>query len=440
MDAQLPTMKEESASYDHTILVVDDSLTNLRIVRRYLEQYGFRVLVAHDGSSALERAQMTPLDLILLDVMMPGLNGFETCRRLKADERTRDIPVIFMTALSSTEDKVEGFQAGAVDYVIKPVEQAELLARVTTHLRLRDLAKGLQERNAQLLQVKAELEQANTEITRFNQQLEQKVLQRTEELRRAYQSLEKLDRAKTNFIDITAHELRTPLGLVKGYAELLNDDIQGERRQAFIANMLSGLDRLQDVITLMLDVAEVESYSLEPHKGPVRLADIVEKVCASFKVALQKRRLGLKVEKLASLPEIQADADALFKVFYHLVVNAIKYTPDGGAITISGQALSGVDGERVQVTVSDTGIGIDPSDHDVIFEKFYQAGKLSLHSSGRTKFKGGGPGLGLAIARGVVNAHGGQLWVESPGYDEQSCPGSQFHVLLPVKGTPILAE
>jgi signal transduction histidine kinase len=130
---------------------------------------------------------------------------------------------------------------------------------------------------------------------------------------------------------------------------------------------------------------------------------------------------------------------ALQKVFYHLLINAIKYTPDGGKITISGRQAepnaSDLPRGGVEIIVSDTGIGIDSRFHELIFAKFYQTGELELHSSGKTKFKGGGPGLGLAIARGIVEAHHGRIWVESPGYDEVKCPGSQFHVILPLRPT-----
>jgi signal transduction histidine kinase len=139
---------------------------------------------------------------------------------------------------------------------------------------------------------------------------------------------------------------------------------------------------------------------------------------------------------MSHLPKIEADREALRKVFYHLIGNAIKYTPDGGTITILGKALPDqVDlcEGGIEIVVSDTGIGIDPRFHDLIFRKFYQTGQIALHSTGKTKFKGGGPGLGLAIVQGIVEAHGGHVWVESPSWDEQVCPGSQFHVVLPLR-------
>jgi signal transduction histidine kinase len=124
----------------------------------------------------------------------------------------------------------------------------------------------------------------------------------------------------------------------------------------------------------------------------------------------------------------------LYKVFYHVIGNAIKYTPDGGRVTVRGQMAENARQDEIEITVQDSGIGIAPQNQEFVFEKFYQTGEVLLHSSGKTKFKGGGPGLGLAIARGIVNAHRGRIWLESPGYDETTCPGTTVLVRLPVKG------
>jgi signal transduction histidine kinase len=142
------------------------------------------------------------------------------------------------------------------------------------------------------------------------------------------------------------------------------------------------------------------------------------------------------MENLSDLPQIEGDSGLLSKVFYHLIVNAIKYTPDNGSITVSGVTVSqsqlGMKEGGVEIIVADTGIGIDPEFLEAIFTKFYQTGELALHSSSKTKFKGAGPGLGLAIAKGIVEAHRGKIWAESPGHNEEKCPGSQFHVVLPL--------
>ena len=137
---------------------------------------------------------------------------------------------------------------------------------------------------------------------------------------------------------------------------------------------------------------------------------------------------------MRDLPDIEADAGTLEKVFYHLIINAVKYTPDGGRIQIEGRPLTEPDqSPAVEISIADEGVGIAPDVQELIFEKFYQTGEVMLHSSGKTTFKGGGSGLGLAIARGIIGAHNGRIWVESPGHDEQTCPGSTFHLVLPVQ-------
>ena len=161
---------------------------------------------------------------------------------------------------------------------------------------------------------------------------------------------------------------------------------------------------------------------------------VIGKVSTVFQTALQERNISLTTTGLADLPVLCADKDLLHKVFYHLIGNAIKYTPDGGSIMVSGRSIEGYTQGEIEVTVRDTGIGIAPENQELVFEKFYQTGEVLLHSSGKTKFKGGGPGLGLAIARGIVNAHRGRIWLESPGHDEVTFPGTTVFVRLHVDG------
>jgi signal transduction histidine kinase len=255
----------------------------------------------------------------------------------------------------------------------------------------------------------------------------------------AHTKLERIDRTKSDFISIASHELRTPLTVLGGYSQMLLDDpsfSENAYYQKIVSGIHDGTTRLHEIVDSMLEVAKIDTRALELKSEPVEISDVLEKVCRGFNKVLAERNLTLELEPLGDLPAVYGDVEALRKVFYHLIINAIKYTPDNGSITITGNALS--EGEDVfpqggvEIIVSDTGIGIDPRFKDLIFAKFYQTGELSLHSSGKTKFKGGGPGLGLAIVRGIVQGHGGKVWVESPGYDEESNPGSQFHVILPV--------
>ncbi|TFG70184.1 MAG: HAMP domain-containing histidine kinase, partial [Anaerolineales bacterium] len=232
-------------------------------------------------------------------------------------------------------------------------------------------------------------------------------------------------------INVAAHELRTPLTVIKGYSQMLKSFI--DPANIFpLEGIESGIERITEVVNNMLDMAKIDTQSLDMKKQPTRLREIVDKIEREFRKALKERNITLKRSGFITLPVIQADAEMLTKVFRNLVVNAIKYTPDNGQVTLTSQVRMDQDQECVEIIVADTGIGIAKDDQEGIFEKFYFTQDLEKHSSGRTEFKAGGPGLGLSIARGIVLAHNGHIWVESDGYDEVSYPGSQFHILLPV--------
>ena len=290
------------------------------------------------------------------------------------------------------------------------------------------------------VQAAVALENANlyNEIARFNHQLEYEIQQRTE----AVLQLARLDQAKSDFINIAAHELRTPLTTLKGYSQmLLQDDLiaKSDTHHSMVNGMYQSTVRLHDIVNNLLNVARIENETLTLHAQPISLDLLLQRIERNVKTAVTERNLTLTIQDFSQLPEVTADLDSLHTVFSHLIANGIKYTPDGGTITISGRtATLGDDISGLEIIVSDTGIGIAPDVQELIFTKFYQLGKVQYHSSGQTKFKGGGPGLGLAIVRGIVEAHGGQVWVESPGHNEQTFPGSQFHVLLPLQ--PILNE
>ena len=276
------------------------------------------------------------------------------------------------------------------------------------------------------------------QTTRFNQQLEYEVKQRTEAIQTAYEKLEHLNRTKSDFISIVSHELRTPVTILSGYSQMLMQDqnIKTDENLTYLAEgMQTGAIRLEEIINMMLDVAKIDNQELKLYPDELSIPSLVRTVVIDFEKPLAERNLTLKFEDIDNLPEMYADKDSLQKVFFHLITNAIKYTPDGGQIVVSGRVLSESESghdDCVEVIVKDTGIGIDPAKHELIFDKFYQTGKVSLHSSSKTQFKGGGPGLGLAVSRGIVRAHRGKLWVESSGYDEEACPGSTFHLMLPL--------
>ena len=260
--------------------------------------------------------------------------------------------------------------------------------------------------------------------------------QRTLELEKTNQILEQMDRTKIRFIQVSAHELRTPLTIVQGYAQIIELKAKENRElEKYAKGIVDGTTRMVDVIDNLLDASRIDSNLLEIMATDVQVEKLIKKAKKTFEDSLTERRITLAAEGLASLPDIKADKELLYKVFYHVIMNAIKYTPDGGSITVSGQVIGNDSHDpQVEIKVRDTGIGIDPQYHELVFEKFYQTGEVLLHSSGKTKFKGGGPGLGLAISRGIMDAHHGRIWLESPGYDEATNPGTTVFIRLPVNG------
>ncbi|HEY85842.1 MAG TPA: hypothetical protein G4N96_12115 [Chloroflexi bacterium] len=250
---------------------------------------------------------------------------------------------------------------------------------------------------------------------------------------------ETFDQGKTDFLSIASHELRTPLTQIHGYASMLLETTEAELQDpAYMALVFKGIakgsTRLKEVVDLIFDVSKADIGELDIARGPVNLAEIVNEATANQKDALEKRSHQLVISGLDQLPLIEGDMPRLLQAVTHLLNNAIKYTPDGGIITITGRKIiEGGSITKVELIVTDTGIGIDPKDQKRIFEKFYRVGDVGHHSTDSVKFKGAGPGLGLPLVAGIARAHGGQVWVESPEYNEEACPGSQFHLILSVQ-------
>lgn len=262
-----------------------------------------------------------------------------------------------------------------------------------------------------------------------------------QELRRTNQILRQLDRNKLEFIQVAAHELRTPITVIKGNTNILRLELRDNARLLEVLDGLSkGIDRMHEIVNTMLDVSRIDSDRLKLAPVPVPLRSVVNDIAHRAEKEAREtagRQLQIIIEHDPATPLIHADPTLIQKALYHVISNAIKYTPDGGVITIRTRpvALDGnVPGAEVQV--ADTGIGLGAEHQELIFEKFYQVGSVALHSSGKMAFKGGGPGLGLAIAKGVARAHGGRIWVESPGQDEAALPGSTFYLQLPVTPPP----
>lgn len=370
------------------VLVVDDLPANLGVMAGQLERHGYAVVVAQGGEEAIERAALVRPDLILLDVLMPGIDGFETCRRLKAAGATREIPVIFMTALSDTPQKLTGFEVGAVDYVTKPLDGAEVLARVRTQIALASMRRELAERNAQLAQEMAVREQAQAALQRSNAELEQL----------AY---------------VASHDMQEPLRMIASYLQLVDqrytDKLDDDGRE-FIGFAVDGAKRMQGLINDLLTYSRVGTKA-RPFE-PVALAGVASTVLSHLRVAVEESNASIE---LGELPQVLGDAPQLVQLLQNLIGNAIKFR---GAAPPQVSVRARAEGDAWwHLSVNDNGIGIEPAYFERVFVLFQR-----LHS--RSAYPG--TGIGLALCKRIVERHGGRIWVES-----QPGSGSSFHFTLP---------
>jgi len=378
---------EAAESIAKTILIVDDVPANLEVVSRHLENHGYHAVVAQSGQEGVERAERVRPNLILLDVLMPGIDGFETCRRLKANASTRDIPVIFMTALTDAADKLTGFEVGAVDYVTKPLDGAEVLARIDTHLSLYALRRELERQNAQLRQEIAARKQTQEALQRSNTELEQL----------AY---------------VASHDMQEPLRMVASYLQLVAQRYQGKLdadADEFIGFAVDGAKRMQALINDMLAYSRVGTKA-RPF-APTDCEATVDMAIFDMRVAIAES--GARVTR-GPLPVVMADGPQLAQLFRNLLGNAIKFRgTEPPQVHIDAEAADG----GWCFAVRDNGIGIAPEYFDRIFVLFQR-----LHA--RREYAG--TGIGLALCKKIVERHGGRIWVES-----SPSAGSVFRFTIP---------
>lgn len=285
---------------------------------------------------------------------------------------------------------------------------------------------GVALRNARLV---ADLRHLNATMQGLNAGLEE-----------ANEQLAKLDSVKTDFVTIASHELRTPLAQLRGYVDIvdaLNDQgmLDKDQTSGMVGNLRRAAQRMDELISAMLDVSQLDVDAMDLRLTQTAPETIVRLAIEPLTDALNQRKISLSVRGTRGLPPIQADMQRLVQAFRNIVVNAIKFTPDRGRIEITASLQPGEapqQSDNVLIAISDTGVGIDKANLELIFEKFYRAYDPSLHSTGTYKFMGAGPGLGLTIARGVIEGHGGKIWAESSGHNMETYPGTTFYVLLPV--------
>ncbi len=404
------------------ILYIEDDRGSQRLVQRVLESHGYEVHVADEGLRGLELAQHERPGLILMDINLPGLNGREITTRLRALPHFQSVPIIALTANSGPSARERALAAGCNGFLTKPIDVVSFPREVKEYLSGR--IEQLDERE-RLQHLEAH---AQDVVTR----LEDKI----SELQEANRRLRELDRVKSNFIALVSHELRTPLTLLEGYAHLVSDSVQEAPAGTYpdslvelVSGLRLGVDRISGVINEIVSVSRIASGALELAIAPVYLRHLVEIILQDFSGRLKERQLTLSVKGLDKLPPIAGDGTQLRIALHNVIENAVKFTPDGGRITITGRQ---VDQTSIDLIIEDTGIGIPPEEQRRVFEQFHILGSIENHSSSKSAFRGGGLGLGLPIARGIIEAHNGRIWVESHEKSDAEPSGSAFHILLPI--------
>lgn len=398
------------------ILVVDDHPNNLKVVGTILGAE-YSISFANNGENALRLLEHNQPSLILLDIMMPGIDGFEVCRRIKENPRLKQIPVIFLTARSDTDTLVKGFQVGAVDFIAKPFNIQEITVRVSTHLALYNSRLQIQDICEKLQVSEGALKLAYSELADYKDHLEELVHQRTAELQTAKEKAEESSRLKTAFINNVSHEIRTPLNGILGFNQLLaQEELTDGERTEYLSGLKKSATRLIQTVTDFLDISQLVSGSMSQRPDRFNLADFFYDLTEEFELRFRQKELVLQTE-FPETPEpviLTADKELFFKVFRHLIDNAEKFTQTGG-VTVGFS----VPGPVLEIWVKDTGIGISAENKDKIFEPYFQEDLSSTRGYE-------GSGLGLSIVDGLVTLMGGKVFVES-----QKGTGSTFIITLP---------
>jgi signal transduction histidine kinase len=365
------------------IMAVDDTPANLKLLDGMLREWGYQVRAFPRGRLALAAALNEPPDLILLDITMPEMDGYETCRQFKAIPALQQIPIIFISALNEALDKVNAFGCGGVDYVTKPFQLDEVHARIETHLKIRQLQKALEIQNQQL--------------------------------RENYDRLHALEILRDNLTHMIIHDMRSPLMAISGNLELLSEEIGAlpENSQLCLEDASTATHKLTEMVSSLLDVSRLESGQMPIQRTSCDLQQVVQKVIATLSSLLKNN--PVVVEAQSADPTIECDPTLLHRVIGNLLSNAAKFSPRTEPVTISFHNIPGF----LKVTVRDQGRGIPPEYHARIFEKFGQV-------SSENNSKRYSTGLGLTFCKLAIEAHGGQIGIES-----SQGKGSTFWLTLP---------
>lgn len=379
-----PQVAENQSAGD--VLVVDDTPANLKVLAGMLKARGYRVRPVPSGALALRAARAFPPDIVLLDINMPKMDGYEVCREFKADKQLSGIPIIFVSALSEVLDKEKAFNAGGVDYVTKPFQLQEVRARVDTHLKLRRLQLELEAQNR--------------------------------EMQESYAKLRELEQLRDGLTHMVVHDMRSPLQGIVMFLDFLKDDLKGqlsERSAEDIDQAVRSSQLLATMVDDLLSVSRMESGKMPLEPEETALAELVEGAVESLSGLTRDHDLSCEVPSTLS---VSCDRELIRRVLVNLLANALKFTPRKGSVEVTAEPKP----EAIRIVVRDGGPGVPDEYKERIFEKFAQAD---------AKKKAGVPstGLGLTFCKLAVEAHGGRI-----GIDDADGGGSLFWFELPVFG------
>lgn len=361
------------------ILVVDDNSENIQTVGNILSKKNYSLRFAGSGQQALQTLQFGKPDLILLDIAMPGIDGFAVCEKIKANPDTNDIPIIYLTAKTQPEDIIKGLKTGAVDYIKKPFNNEELQLRVKTHLELKH----------------------SRDI--INQQK---------------QELTELNTTKDKFFSIIAHDLKNPFQILKSLSKILKKryhDFDDDKKQNFINSIHNASTQGYELLDNLLQWSRSKMGTLEVQQQEYDIHEVVEDVIRLLNAGLTNKNIAIE-NNIDSNTKVFIDKNLISSVIRNLISNAIKFTKPGGRIAISAEKQQDT---FYKITVSDTGIGIAPHDQQRLF-------RIDTHHTTKGTNKESGTGLGLLLCKEFVEKHNGRIWVESA-----MGKGSKFMFTIP---------
>lgn len=380
-----------TSSKKHKILIVEDKQENMDLLVYFLHPQGYEIISVYDGLSALQKVEEEHPDIILLDIMLPKMDGYEVCGRLKKDPETKFIPIIMLTALKELKDKVRALEVGADDFLSKPFENIELLARVKSLLRLKEYHDELQSKNLELAEKN--------------------------------DSLIRMDRFKEDLTNLIIHDMKNPLFVIQGNLQMMSmsmENVPPEILKKYAQRIERSSQQLLRMVVNLLDISRIEEGTIDLKNDRASINEIIDKIIERIKDYPENKNKEILVDLDSNLPELTIDRSVMERVFENLINFSITNLVDEGKVTITTAAG---DDQKIQFVTHDNGTQIPKNYHDKIFEKFSQT---EIKDSGYRVDRA----LGLTFCKMAVEAHKGSMWL-----DLETKVGNKFIIELPISGS-----